>query len=110
MNFTEEEKRLLKRLENGEFNGMVGQEKDYTEGYRPIYCGKYIKNGVPISYRRGESTRFFNGKENERITGSRSEEIFDTDEKKIAFLQKYGFLISDDEVRSYSAKFKGGNK
>ena len=59
-----------------------------------------------MSYRQGESERFFNGKENERIPGKREEERFETDDEKLFFLQKYGWLIDDDEVRAYSAKFK----
>ena len=67
---------------------------------------KYIKNGEPVSYREGESTRFFNGKENERIPGKRTEERYDTDDRKLEFLQRYGWLIDDSDVRAYSAKFK----
>lgn len=54
----------------------------------------------------GKSTRFFNGKENERIPGKRTEERYDTDDRKLEFLQRYGWLIDDPEVRAYSAKFK----
>jgi len=61
---------------------------------------------VPISCREDESSRFFNGKENERIPGKREEEYYDTDEKKLAFLQRYGWLIDDEDARAYSAKFK----
>ena len=84
---------------------MVGDVRVYR-GYKKIYCGKYIKDGEPISYRQSESEKFFNGKENERIPGNIEEEHFDTDEKKLLFLQRYGWLIFDDEVRAYSAKFK----
>ena len=102
---TNEEKRLLERLAGGEFDGMVGDEKVYS-GYKNVYCGKYIKNGEPVSYRQGESERFFNGEENERVPGKRTEEHYDTDEKKLGFLQKYGWLIDDEDARTYSAKFK----
>lgn len=68
MRKSNEEKRLLTKLESGILDGMVGDEKVY-HGYKDVYCGKYIKNGEPVSYREGESTRFFNGKENERIPG-----------------------------------------
>lgn len=61
---TNEEKSLLKKLADGILDGMVGDERVY-HGYKDVYCGKYIKDGVPVSYREGESTRFFNGKENE---------------------------------------------
>ena len=65
-----------------------------------------MRNGIPVSYRQGQSERFFDGKENERIPGKRVEEIYDSDDKKLTFLQKYGWLIDDDDVKDYSAKYK----
>ncbi len=105
MRKSNEEKYLLEKLASGVLDGMVGDERVYR-GYKNVYCGKYIKNGEPVSYRQGESERFFNGKENERIPGKREEEHFDTDEKKLYFLQRYGWLTDDDDVRTYSAKYK----
>ena len=105
MKRTNEEKGLLAKLASGVLDGMVGDEKVY-HGHRKVYCGKYIKGGEPVSYRQGESTRFFNGKENERIPGKRTEEHYDTDDRKLEFLQRYGWLTSDDDVRKYSAKYK----
>ena len=105
MKRTNEEKNLLAKLASGVLDGMVGDERVY-HGYKNIYCGKYIKEGEPISYRQGESSRFFNGKENERIPGKREEEHFDTDEKKLGFLQKFGWLIDDEDAKAYSAKYK----
>ena len=105
MRKSNEEKHLLEKLASGVLDGMVGDERVYR-GYKNVYCGKYIKNGEPVSYRQGESERFFNGKENERIPGKREEEHFDTDEKKLYFLQRYGWLTDDDDVRTYSAKYK----
>ena len=100
-----EEKNLLNKLASGILDGMVGDERIYR-GYKNVYCGKYIKNGEPVSYRQGESEKFFNEKENERIPGKREEEHYDTDEKKLLFLQKYGWLTNDDDVKAYSAKYK----
>ena len=105
MRKTSEEKSLLAKLASGILDGMVGDERVYR-GYKNVYCGKYIKDGEPVSYREGESTRFFKGKENERIPGRREEEHYDTDEKKLEFLQRYGWLTDDEEVKAYSAKFK----
>ncbi len=68
---------------------MVGNEKVYN-GYKNGYCGKYIKEGEPISYCQGEFTRVFNGEENERIPGKREEEHYSTDIRKLEFLQRYG--------------------
>ena len=109
MSFSKEEINLLSLLARGLLDGMVGDEKVYS-GYRNVYCGKYIKDGIPVSYREGESTRFFNGKENERIPGKRVEELYDTDARKLSFLQRYGWLINNPEVRAYSAKFKPSGK
>ena len=105
MRRTEEEKNLLAKLASGVLDGMVGDEREYR-GYRSVFCGKYIKDGEPVSYRQGESTRFFNGKENERIPGKREDEHYDTDDRKLEFLQRYltgilyrdgGLLIPDTE-------------
>lgn len=105
MKKSNEEKGLLDKLASGVLDGMVGNEKVY-HGYQDVYCGKYIKGGEPVSYREGESSRFFNGKENERIAGKREEDHYDTDERKLDFLQKYGWLTDDEDVTAYSAKFK----
>jgi len=105
MRKTAEEIALLTKLSSGALDGMVGDERVYP-GYHNVYCGKYIKNGIPVSYRQGESTRFFNGKENERIPGNKEEECYITDERKLEFLQRYGWLINDTDARIYSAKFK----
>lgn len=105
MKKTKEESNLLAKLASGILDGLVGDERVYR-GYQNVYCGKYIKNGEPVSYRQGESTRFFNGKENETVNGKREEEHYDTDEKKLSFLQRYGWLMDDDDVKAYSAKFK----
>ncbi len=102
---TDEEQRLLEKLSAGALDGMVGDERVYGT-YKNVYCGKYIKDGAPVSYRQGKSSRFFNGKENETIPGARQEEHFDTDDRKLEFLQKYGWLMDDEEVKAYSAKFK----
>lgn len=105
MKFTVEEKNLLEKLATGSLDGMVGDEKVY-HGYKNVYCWKYIKNGIPVSVREGESSRFFNGKENERVPGKRVEQRYETDEEKLGFLQRYGWLMADPEVRKYSAKYK----
>lgn len=105
MKKTKEELSLLAKLGSGILDGRVGNELERS-GYKTVTYGKYIKNGVPVSYREGESSRFFNGKENEELPGKRSEEIYDTDERKLEFLQKFGWLMDDPDVKKYSAKFK----
>ena len=109
MAYTKEEKGLLAKLASGLLDGMVGDEKVY-HGYKDVYCGKYIKDGEPVSYREGESTRFFNGKENERIPGKRTEEHYSSDDEKLSFLQRYGWLTDDEDAKKYSAKFKPKKK
>ena len=105
MERTDEEKGLLAKIESGVLDGMVGDERAYV-GHKNVYCGKYIKDGEPVSYRKGESSRFFNGKENEKIPGKIIEERYDTDDKKLEFLQRYGWLIDDEDTRAYSRRYK----
>lgn len=102
---TPEERNLLTKLSSGLLDGMVGDELVYR-GYKNVFCGKYIKDGEPFSYRQSESERFFNGKENEQILGKREEEHFDTDDKKLEFLQRFGWLMADPDVKAYSARYK----
>ena len=52
MRKTDEEKGLLAKLASGILDGMVGDERVYR-GYKNVYCGKYIKDGEPVSYRQG---------------------------------------------------------
>ena len=106
MRKTKEEKNLLEKLASGVLDGTVGRELVCGD-YKKVYVGKYIKNGEPVSYREGEVSKFFNGKENEYISGKREEEYFDTEEKKLEFMQKFGWLIDDEDAKKYSAKFKG---
>ena len=105
MIITNEEKSLLAKLASGELDGQVGEESLDTD-CKDIYCGMFIKNGEPVAYRQTEAPRFIGGKENEHIPGKRSEEHYDTDERKLGFLQKYGWLMDDEDARKYSAKFK----
>lgn len=105
MGVTVEEKHLLEKLNSGALDGVVGSERIFGT-YKQVYCGKFIKEGEPISYREGQTTRLFNNKECEHISGKRKEEHFDTEERKLEFLQRFGFLIDDKEVKAYSAKYK----
>lgn len=100
---TEEEKELLKKTESGILDGIVG---DYLiTGKSTVW--KVIKNGVPVMLKQGPSKRVFNGKENERIEGVlHTLQEWVTDEEKLEFLRKFGWLMKDASVRMYSAKFK----
>ncbi|MCD8005968.1 MAG: hypothetical protein LUF29_03195 [Oscillospiraceae bacterium] len=109
MRRTNEEKGLLAKLASGVLDGAVGNEKIYGD-YKNVYCGKYIKDGEPVSYREGESSRLFNGDENECIPGKREETHYETGDQKLEFLQKYGWMTDDPDVKAYSAKFKPTKK
>lgn len=101
---TKEEKNLLKKLATGALDGFVGNDLT-TSGGSTIW--KTIKNGVPVMFKQGPSKRFFNGKENERIEGVlHTLQEWITDEDKLEFLQKFGWLMNDSDVKAYSAKFK----
>ncbi len=101
---TKEEKKLLEKLASGDLDGFVGDDLG-TTGKSTIW--KAIKNGVPAMFKQGPSKRFFNGKENERIDGVlHTLQEWVTDEEKLEFLRKFGWLMKDTAVRVYSAKFK----
>jgi len=104
MGRTSEEKNLLKKLLSGALDGRVGRDLT-TDGGSTIFTS--IVNGKPARYKDGPSTKFFNGKENERIPGKRLLlEVWDTDDQKLSFLQKFGWLLNDEDAKNYSAKFK----
>lgn len=97
-------KDLLKWLADGVYDG----ERTDSE-MNGVSSGFYIDNGTPVKYREGKSTKFFDGKENIRTPGKRTEERFVTDEEKTTFFQKYGFireLFGDHpEVMDYSRQY-----
>ena len=103
MSFTSEELNLLAKMESGALNGLVGD----TWQAGKSTCWRVIEDGIPREYKRGPGGKFFNGKENERYSGVLHLECeWHSDELKIAFLRTYGWLMSDPDVRAYSAKFK----
>lgn len=77
---------LLKNLADGKYDG----ERADSE-MNGVSSGQYIDEGTPVTYREGASTKFFDGKENTRTPGRRTEERYETDEEKTTFFQKYGF-------------------
>lgn len=101
---TNEERNLLKKMDSGALDGFVGDDIT-TSGGSTVW--KAIKNGKPAMFKQGPGSRFFNGKENERIDGVlHTLQEWVTGEQKLAFLRKYGWLMNDEEVKAYSAKFK----
>lgn len=104
MSMTNEEKELLRRLASGALDGIVGNDLT-TSGGSSVW--KAIKNGIPAMFKQGPGGKFFNGKENERYSGVlHTLQEWITDEQKLEFLRKFGWLMKDEAVRSYSAKFK----
>ena len=104
MKVSSEESNLLKKLKNGLLDGFVGNDL-ITSGKSTVWM--QIKDGIPVRYKEGPGGKFFDGKENTRYNGVlHILEEWNTDEKKLGFLQKFGWLMDDDDVKKYSAKFK----
>jgi hypothetical protein len=104
MKRTNEEKNLLAKLASGILDGVVGDRRT-TSGGSLIWMA--IKNGKPAQYKQGPGSKFFNGKENERVEGVLHVlQEWITDDDKLQFLQKFGWLMKDTDVKAYSAKFK----
>lgn len=104
MRKTKEEKNLLAKMLSGIFDGLVG-DIFTTSGGSTVWTE--IKDGKPTRYKKGPGGKFFNGKENERYEGVlHIQEEWSTDEEKLGFLRKFGWLLKDDEAQAYSAKYK----
>ena len=103
-NRTPEEKTLLAKLASGLLDGSVGTDLT-TAGGSTVWTR--IKDGTPARLKEGPGTRFFDGRENVEKPG-RLHVLAEwtTDDEKLAFLQKFGWLMADDDARRYSAKFK----
>lgn len=101
---TEEEIMLLDLLNSGALDGPVGNDLT-TSGGSTVW--KQIKKGIPAQYKEGPGGKFFDGKENIRYTGKLHVlDEWKTDDEKLAFLQKFGWLMDHPAVRAYSAMFK----
>ena len=100
---------LLKKLADGVYDG----ERTDSE-INGVSSGFYIDKGTPVKYREGKSSKFFDGKENIRTRGKRTEERFVTNKEKTSFIKKYGFLramFGDyPEVVEYSRQYYKGKK
>lgn len=104
MGKSKEEKGLLEKLASGLLDGRVGDSFSVGAGST---TWKEIKNGEPASYKKGPGGRLFNGKENERYEGvTRTVKKYKTDDEKLGFLQKFGWLMDDEDVKEYSKKYK----
>ena len=103
---TAEECHLLDKLRSGDLNGKFC-EPLLDNGYGSSIQLE-VRDGIPVQVKCGPSGKFFNGKENEPWKSVPRVNIkWRTDDQKLFFLQKYGFLSDDEEVRAYSNKYKG---
>ncbi len=99
------EKVVLAKLEKGLLDGVVGDFFETGVHAKVAYL-KTIKNGIPQIVRFGAGSRFFDNKETVRVAGKKSVQLFKTVAEKLLFLQRFGWLMSDPDVRAYSALFK----
>ena len=81
---------------------------DIWEGgsYAKVTTVKIIKDGIPQIVRYGAGSKHFDNKETVREAGKTTVQLFQTAAEKLAFMQKFGFLMNDPDVRAYSARFK----
>ena len=105
MDVTKIEKIVLEKLSKGLLDGVVGN--DFIAGdYAKVTFRKVIKDGIPQILRIGADSKFFDNKENVRIAGKIATTLFETAAERLAFIQKYGWLINDPDAQAYSALFK----
>lgn len=96
--------KVLQRLGDGEYDG------NWSESTRNgVSFELRIDDGVPRSFRIGKSSRFFNGRENERVEGSVTETVFSTPEEKADFIERYGFIGElfgfDEDAKEVSGEY-----
>jgi hypothetical protein len=100
---------ILRSLADGAYDGERSDSE--TNG---VSWGFYIDSGTPVKYREGRATKFFDGKENVRSPGKRTEERFTSDDEKTTFFQKYGFIPemfgTHEEVMEYSREYYESKK
>ncbi|WP_368254722.1 hypothetical protein [Clostridium paraputrificum] len=109
MNVNKLEKIVLEKLNKGFLDGIVGNDL-VTGDYAKVTIRTIIKDGMPQILRFGADRKFFDNKENIKVPGKTSVKLFKTIAEKLDFLQKYGWLIDDPDVKAYSALFKPKKK
>lgn len=99
------EKTVLNKLNNGLLDGVVGD--DFITGdHAKVTIRQIIEHGVPQTLRFGPGSKYFDNKETVRVAGNVTRKIFESVAEKLLFLQKFGWLIDDPDVKAYSALFK----
>ena len=95
---------LIAKLNTGKLDGVVG-DLLRTSGGSTVWTS--IKGGMPVRFKQGPGGKFFGGKENERFEGVlHIMAKWVTDEERLEFLRKFGYLMNDAAAKAYSAKFK----
>ncbi len=86
MKITNEEKKLLKKLANGDFDGKVGRST-YTSGGSEVWHA--IKDGIPERYKEGPGGKYFDNREKVGFSGVlHSLKRWISDEDKLQFLRQ----------------------
>lgn len=109
MNIKELEKVILEKLDKGLLDGVVGDNDSFIVDDAVLII-RFIRKGIPQKFIAHGEFEHFNGKENVRVSGRCYTEYFRTPDEKLFFLQKYGFLMDDPDVRKYSEFFSRKNK
>ena len=96
---TNKEQHIVDIITSGKYDGMIGNLWESSSG--KIYW-TMLQGGKIVQFVAGATTRFFNGKENETYgNGARPNNIWETAEDIIKWVQKCGFLIPNKEVNDY---------
>ena len=102
---TRKENNLLRGMKAGKLDGLIG-DTFYPRDSKSTFWSE-VKNGVPTRFKRGPDRKYFDGKENIRKQGVlRSTKKWKTDDEKLDFMKKYGWLSSDKKAKAYSKQFK----
>ena len=96
---SDEERKLLDKLESGELDGPVGDEFIGANGNTSRMV---IEHGVPRRYRRKAGCYYSEHYDEMRAYDETLKKEWPTDCEKLAFLAKYGFLFDDEDVRRYN--------
>lgn len=97
------EKILLDKLEKGLLDGVVGD--DFASG-KSLFR-KVIIDGVPKTLKLTSGKKYFDNKENVRPAGKvLVHAVWETKEKMLEFIARFGWLMKDPDAQAYSALFK----
>ena len=99
------EKTVLSKLSSGLLDGVVGDDL-VTGDHAKVTIRHIIANGIPQTLRFGPGSKYFDNKETVRVAGNVTKKFFESVDEKLSFLQKFGWLIDDPDVKAYSALFK----